>query len=69
MIGSTGPLMGRKGLSFGLSSGIYGFFEEHATGLSLPQCDLAGGAGRVKNSRYYINSAFRSVEQKKRKRR
>lgn len=44
MIGLAGPLMGPEGLL------LFGFFEEHATGLSL-QCALVGGAGRAKNSR------------------
>lgn len=71
MIGLADSLMGPQGLLFGLSSGIYGFFEgEHATALSLPRCELVGGAGRAKNSRdttEYINSSSRWSEKKRKK--
>lgn len=70
MIGLTDSLTGSQGLLFGSSSGIYGFFEgEHATGLSLPQCALVGGAERAKNSRETILTAppGRWSEKKERK--
>ena len=45
-------------------------FEEHATGISLPQCEIVVGpdAQRILATHYYINSASPFGGAKKRKR-